>query len=185
MGQAHVLRVSGADASCARRPGRVGGSPDRAPPGPEDVAASEPADASNMTWSGVSGAQPLVEYRRPASAAWCSHNPGSSAVRAVRDGRSAHFCRTDRPPRLGSAALPRCLTVLLAGITIGSPVVCSCGRRGLPSAVPVAGTRRLRLAVRGPVEQLGVLATLSRWRSRVQIPSGPPGSLVRFHWGPS
>ena len=25
----------------------------------------------------------------------------------------------------------------------------------------------------GPVEQLGVLATLSRWRSRVQIPSGP------------
>ena len=29
------------------------------------------------------------------------------------------------------------------------------------------------LATRGPVEQLGVLATLSRWRSRVQIPSGP------------
>ena len=25
----------------------------------------------------------------------------------------------------------------------------------------------------GPVEQLGVLATLSRWRPRVQIPSGP------------
>ncbi len=52
-------------------------------------------------------------------------------------------------------------------------------------AVPITGTRRLRLAVRGPVEQLGVLATLSRWRSRVQIPSGPPGSPVRFHWGPS
>jgi hypothetical protein len=29
--------------------------------------------------------------------------------------------------------------------------------------------------IRGPVEQLGVLATLSRWRSRVQIPSGPLG----------
>ena len=28
----------------------------------------------------------------------------------------------------------------------------------------------------GPVEQLGVLATLSRWRSRVQIPSGPLSS---------
>ena len=26
----------------------------------------------------------------------------------------------------------------------------------------------------GPVEQFGVLATLSRWRPRVQIPSGPP-----------
>src|SRR5260370_39051597 len=29
------------------------------------------------------------------------------------------------------------------------------------------------LTTPGPVEQLGVLATLSRWRSRVQIPSGP------------
>ena len=69
--------------------------------------------------------------------------------------------------------------------TIGAPMVCSSGRRRLSSAVPITGTRRLRLAVRGPVEQLGVLATLSRWRSRVQIPSGPQGSPVRFHWGPS
>src|SRR5690625_1315586 len=30
---------------------------------------------------------------------------------------------------------------------------------------------------RGPVEQLGVLATLSRWRPRVQIPSGPPSAF--------
>jgi hypothetical protein len=53
------------------------------------------------------------------------------------------------------------------------------------AAVPVGRPSRLWLSTRGPVEQLGVLATLSRWRSRVQIPSGPPGSLVRFHWGPS
>ena len=72
------------------------------------------------------------------------------------------------------------LPVLLACLTTGPPVVCSSGRRRLPSAVPITGTRRLRLAVRGPVEQLGVLATLSRWRSRVQIPSGPQGSPVRF-----
>jgi hypothetical protein len=38
-------------------------------------------------------------------------------------------------------------------------------------------------AVHGPVEQLGVLATLSRWRSRVQIPSGPPGSAAGFPTG--
>src|SRR5690349_23927566 len=69
--------------------------------------------------------------------------------------------------------------------TTSAPVVCSSGRRRLPSAVPITGTRRLRLAVRGPVEQFGVLATLSRWRSRVQIPSGPRGSPVSFHWGPS
>ena len=72
-----------------------------------------------------------------------------------------------------------------ACLTTGAPVVCSSGRGRLPSAVPITGARRLRLAVRGPVEQLGVLATLSRWRSRVQIPSGPQGSPVRFHWGPS
>ena len=72
-----------------------------------------------------------------------------------------------------------------ACVTTGVPVVCSSGRRRLPSAAPITGARRLRLAVRGPVEQLGVLATLSRWRSRVQIPSGPQGSPVRFHWGPS
>ncbi len=31
----------------------------------------------------------------------------------------------------------------------------------------------------GPVEQLGVLATLSRWRPRVQIPSGPLSRTAR------
>ena len=43
-------------------------------------------------------------------------------------------------------------------------------RRGLPSA-RVDGSD-------GPVEQRGVLATLSRWRSRVQIPSGPLRSAL-------
>ena len=85
---------------------------------------------------------------------------------------------------LWPAAVISC-PVLFACLTTGPPVVCSSGRRRLPFAVPITGTRRLRLAVRGPVEQLGVLATLSRWRSRVQIPSGPLGSPVRFHWGPS
>ncbi len=33
--------------------------------------------------------------------------------------------------------------------------------------------RRVSAAKPGPVEQFGVLATLSRWRPRVQIPSGP------------
>ena len=82
--------------------------------------------------------------------------------------------------RLSSASRTEKLLCTAARITIGAPVVCSSGRRRLPSAVPITGTRRLRLAVRGPVEQLGVLATLSRWRSRVQIPSGPRGSPVSF-----
>src|SRR5262250_1736099 len=38
---------------------------------------------------------------------------------------------------------------------------------------------RFVAAQHGPVEQLGVLATLSRWRSRVQIPSGPLRSAGR------
>ena len=38
-----------------------------------------------------------------------------------------------------------------------------------------------RAAHDGPVEQLGVLATLSRWRSRVQIPSGPLSRGVPRH----
>ena len=108
----------------------------------------------------------------------------------------AEFICTERAGRLapGHAGQPRRrdpasrvekLLCMAARITSGAPVVCSSGRRRLPSAVPITGTRRLRLAVRGPVEQLGVLATLSRWRSRVQIPSGPQGSPVRFHWGPN
>ena len=72
---------------------------------------------------------------------------------------------------------------MAARISSGAPVVCSSGRRRLPSAVPITGTRRLRLAVRGPVEQLGVLATLSRWRSRVQIPSGPLRSARTYVGG--
>ena len=42
-------------------------------------------------------------------------------------------------------------------------------------------SRSKRRRKHGPVEQFGVLATLSRWRPRVQIPSGPhsrPASLV-------
>ncbi len=39
-----------------------------------------------------------------------------------------------------------------------------------------AAQRRRRAAKPGPVEQFGVLATLSRWRPRVQIPSGPQRS---------
>ena len=93
--------------------------------------------------------------------------------------------RTERPARLGS------LAVVTSCRPVGRPHYRACwwyalpGEGGSPSEVPVTGTRRLRLAVRGPVEQLGVLATLSRWRSRVQIPSGPRGSPVRFHWDPS
>ena len=101
----------------------------------------------------------------------------------VRIGAQPSFPAHEQPslgPARSSAVL--CPT---ACVTTGAPVVCSSGRRRLPSAVPITGTRRLRLAVRGPVEQLGVLATLSRWRSRVQIPSGPQGSPVKFHWGPS
>ena len=51
--------------------------------------------------------------------------------------------------------------------------------------IPLGARAGYGCTARGPVEQLGVLATLSRWRSRVQIPSGPQGSLVRLHWGPS
>jgi hypothetical protein len=45
----------------------------------------------------------------------------------------------------------------------------------------VCGARIVQFvaAQHGPVEQLGVLATLSRWRSRVQIPSGPLRSAGR------
>ena len=86
----------------------------------------------------------------------------------------AHVQLRLAPARSSAACAPT------ACLTTGAPVVCSSGRRRLPSAVPITETRRLRLAVRGPVEQLGVLATLSRWRSRVQIPSGPQGSPVRF-----
>ncbi len=51
------------------------------------------------------------------------------------------------------------------------------GRARLRSAKPVReqGTVCVRMFShkQGPVEQFGVLATLSRWRPRVQIPSGP------------
>jgi hypothetical protein len=40
---------------------------------------------------------------------------------------------------------------------------------------------RLSSDQQGPVEQLGVLATLSRWRPRVQIPSGPPDARDARH----
>ena len=132
-----------------------------------------------------------------------ARNPGSSEVRVVWGGRPDHLYRTGRQTRLGHAGLPRRLgfglqghqalrmapvwpgavigrAVPIACLASGAPVVCSSGRGRLPSAVPITGIRRLRLAVRGPVEQLGVLATLSRWRSRVQIPSGPQGSPVSF-----
>ena len=54
----------------------------------------------------------------------------------------------------------------------------------IPLGALLAGGRRV---VHGPVEQLGVLATLSRWRSRVQIPSGPlgPGKRVPARSGSS
>jgi hypothetical protein len=50
------------------------------------------------------------------------------------------------------------------------------------TGIPVGSTRHgvrdlLRTQQQGPVEQFGVLATLSRWRPRVQIPSGP----LRLH----
>ena len=41
--------------------------------------------------------------------------------------------------------------------------------------IPLGAPAGLSWQTQGPVEQLGVLATLSRWRSRVQIPSGPLG----------
>jgi hypothetical protein len=100
-------------------------------------------------------------------------------------------------PRLrqvcGQAALPGVAFVPYAG------AVPDGGRRGFEAAVAPSeppsssglGHRPFKAAARvqiplgalcwpgaassayGPVEQLGVLATLSRWRSRVQIPSGP------------
>jgi hypothetical protein len=39
--------------------------------------------------------------------------------------------------------------------------------------IPLGAPAGISWQTQGPVEQLGVLATLSRWRSRVQIPSGP------------
>ncbi len=127
---------------------------------------------------------------------------GVAEVRVVRGCGPDHLYRTGRQTRLGHAGQPRRLgsppgprsppdgpvwpgpvigrPVPMGCLAIGAPVVCSSGRGRLPSAVPITGIRRLRLAVRGPVEQLGVLATLSRWRSRVQIPSGPQGSPVSF-----
>ena len=41
--------------------------------------------------------------------------------------------------------------------------------------IPLGAPAGISWQTHGPVEQLGVLATLSRWRSRVQIPSGPLG----------
>ena len=60
--------------------------------------------------------------------------------------------------------------------------------RGLNQVVNIGGVayrsrfaRRVR--AKGPVDQFGVIATLSRWRPRVQIPSGPPRILSRMLWG--
>ena len=49
-------------------------------------------------------------------------------------------------------------------------------RTAVQSDLAAQRTRvRRRCGTSGPVEQFGVLATLSRWRPRVQIPSGPHG----------
>ena len=122
---------------------------------------------------------PAVQPRRPNGAG------GDDRFRTERVHRGSSFVGHSRSGGAALVCRGHWLAVPLPGVTIGSPVVCSSGRRRLSSVVPITGTRRLRLAVRGPVEQLGVLATLSRWRSRVQIPSGPQGLPVRSHRDPS
>ena len=164
---------------------------------------------ASMRWRSPSSQRRIVRQETrlvtgPAGSRWLASSfiPNGPADSPSLPGFS-HTVRL-RPPAPRSSCAYRCATLFsrsraaqpwsgaviggpgpTACLTTGPPVVCSSGRRRLPSAVPITGARRLRLAVRGPVEQLGVLATLSRWRSRVQIPSGPQGSPVRFHWGPS
>ncbi len=59
---------------------------------------------------------------------------------------------------------------------------------GFKQVVNIGGVAyRFRFArhvrAKGPVDQFGVIATLSRWRPRVQIPSGPPRILQGMLWG--
>jgi hypothetical protein len=207
-GQAHVPRGSVAAAPPARRPDQAARSPGRVgqglqhPDGSSSGRCAQPVGGGHheLSRGQVQRAQPPAEYLPPDQRRMMQPETRAHQRPAVRTGRPAHSYRTGRLTRPGhrvshAASLPpparrgSCAyritgyPVLSAGLTIGPPVVCSSGRRRLPSAVPVTETRRLRLAVQGPVEQLGVLATLSRWRSRVQIPSGPQGSPVRLHWG--
>jgi hypothetical protein len=144
--------------------------------------SQRPRAHQRYAWSGR-----LASSLIPNGSADSPWSPGPAGAFLARD--PAATPPAAQPRRLASASSAAKLLrpsavigcpVLFACLTTGPPVVCSSGRRRLPFAVPITGTRRLRLAVRGPVEQLGVLATLSRWRSRVQIPSGPHGSPVRF-----
>src|ERR1022692_472136 len=72
-----------------------------------------------------------------------------------------------------------------AAVTVEPPSSSGLGHRPFKAAARVRIPLGARLAEvgtaksaqQGPVEQLGVLATLSRWRSRVQIPSGPLGPV--------
>src|SRR6266702_463170 len=80
-----------------------------------------------------------------------------------------------------------------AAVTVEPPSSSGLGHRPFKAAarvrIPLGAPPAASRLKHGPVEQLGVLATLSRWRSRVQIPSGPlrPAGLraVRRGAGPA
>ena len=69
-----------------------------------------------------------------------------------------------------------------AAVAVEPPSSSGLGHRPFKAAarvrIPLGAPAGISWQTHGPVEQLGVLATLSRWRSRVQIPSGPLGSVA-------
>ena len=95
------------------------------------------------------------------------------------------------PVNCGRGALPAVVCVPYAGAVpdggrhgnggeaAGPPSSSGLGHRPFKAAarvrIPLGAPAGISWQTHGPVEQLGVLATLSRWRSRVQIPSGPLG----------
>jgi hypothetical protein len=95
----------------------------------------------------------------------------------ISSGRS--LCRQCRSsPMLGRS--PTAGATGKAAMSVEPPSSSGLGHRPFKAAARVRiplGARWVRPGTtHGPVEQLGVLATLSRWRSRVQIPSGPLSS---------
>jgi hypothetical protein len=103
--------------------------------------------------------------------------PQQTAVPAGKLGAVALCWLWSLSPMLGQS--PTADATGNGGESLEPPSSSGLGHRPFKAAarvrIPLGAPAGISWQTHGPVEQLGVLATLSRWRSRVQIPSGPLG----------
>ena len=151
-------------------------------------------------WSSAKIERRILEQQFPELAPFVTPSPtespatGTPAARAVSaappgsvDASPAPSSgRRRRPARSGLLwRSPGASPMLSGSPTARTPVGLQPSSSSGPGRRPFKAVARVRIPLgarkckQGPVEQLGVLATLSRWRPRVQIPSGPRWAGVR------